>query len=713
MFRFRKLILIVTLFIAIFFGYFGIKLPEVLEGDGFETDGSYATTNHLLEENFGQSTSPYIVMFYNDNNQSEQAFSDYIATSVAEIDQISEVSQIASPIENVAQMKPDIAYALVSFKEDTDASKNTANLEKAIVKSNDFHTSLTGGSILDDEFNDIAQSDLKTAEKIGLPIALIVLLLAFGGVVAGFIPLVSGAVSVLVSMGICYFLGKEFDLSIYVLNVTPMIGLAVSIDFALLFTQRFREELRQHPVSEAVRITSRTAGRAIVFSGSCVALGLVGMFFIDVDIFKSVATSGIVVVIVSVILANTFLPALLGLLGHRVNTLRIFKEKEKEEGKGIWHLFASFVMKRPVKMMLAALVVLVLAVIPMFHIKLEVPDITSLPESSPAKQTYQDFAEYFVSDDTSRVPIVMTLENGDAGSSESLEEVQSFAKELEKDPIVKEVNSVFSASQIDDPVMLEAALQDPVMAPLAKQFIHDDTQMIAVTLNEPATSKEAQNWAGDLQEGAENHDGFTYSVGGEPKFNQEIFDAIWAGAPYGIAFILVTTFLILLVAFRSVLIPLKAVLMNILSLSAAFGLIVWIFQDGHLGVDAAPIAVIIPVFMFSVVFGLSMDYEVFLISRIQEVYLETGDNDIATLMGLTSTSKIITSAAAIIIAVTGAFAFTEILPVKQVGIGVAIAIFIDATIVRMILVPSLMKLLGNWNWWFPFSGKKKSRKVGY
>ncbi len=712
MHRFRKLILIVTLFVAIFLGYFGLKLPEVLEGDGFETDGSYAATNHLLEENFGQSTSPYVVMFYNDENQSAEEFSAYISKSVAEFNKIDDVSQITSPIDNPTQMKPNVAYATVSFVEGADPSETTADLSNAIVDSDDFQTKLTGGSILDDEFNEIAQSDLKTAEKIGLPVALIVLLLAFGGVVAGMIPLVSGAVSVLISMGICYFLGREFDLSIYVLNVTPMIGLAVSIDFALLFTQRFREELQHHPVAEAVRITSRTAGRAIIFSGSCVALGLVGMFFIDVDIFKSVATSGIVVVVVSVILANTFLPALLGALGHRVNTLRIFKEKEAVEGKGIWHRFASFVMKRPVKMMLGALLILFVAVIPMFHIRLEVPDITSLPDSSPAKKTYEDFANNFVSDETSQVPIVLTLDNGDASSVESLEEVQAFTKELAKDPIVKEVNSIFSVSQIDDPAMLNVAMQDPAMATLTKQFIHEDTQMVSVTLNEPATNKEAQNWAGDLQNGADDQDGFTYSVGGEPKFNQEIFDAIWAGAPYGIAFILVTTFFILLFAFKSVLIPLKAVIMNILSLSAAFGLIVWIFQDGHLGVDPAPIAVIIPVFLFSVVFGLSMDYEVFLISRIQEVYLETGDNDYATLKGLTSTSKIITSAAAIIIAVTGAFAFTEILPVKQVGIGVAIAIFIDATIVRMILVPSLMKLLGKWNWWFPFGGKKKSKETG-
>ena len=203
--------------------------------------------------------------------------------------------------------------------------------------------------------------------------------------------------------------------------------------------------------------------------------------------------------------------------------------------------------------------------------------------------------------------------------------------------------------------------------------------------------------------------GLTTHFGGSIKFEQEIFDEIYEKAPYGLLLIIISTFFILMRAFRSILIPLKAILMNILSLGCTFGIVVWIFQQGHLGTQPSDIALILPVFVFTLVFGLSMDYEVFLISRIQEFYLETGDNTEATISGLTYTSKIITSAAAIMIVVTGAFAFTDVMPVKQLGVGIAIAIFIDATIVRMVLVPSLMKLLGDWNWWF-FGYKKNVRE---
>ena len=198
-----------------------------------------------------------------------------------------------------------------------------------------------------------------------------------------------------------------------------------------------------------------------------------------------------------------------------------------------------------------------------------------------------------------------------------------------------------------------------------------------------------------------------FTMGGYPKFNQEIFDEVYDKIPFGLAIILGSTFIILLIAFQSILIPLKAILMNMFSLGAAFGIVVWIFQEGHFGIDPSLIGLMIPIIAFAVVFGLSMDYEVFLISRIHEEYLKTKDNNFATLEGLTITSKVITAAAAIMIVVTGAFAFTDIVPVKQIGIAVALSIFIDATLVRMILVPSLMKLLGDWNWWLPFRKRKR------
>jgi RND superfamily putative drug exporter len=230
--------------------------------------------------------------------------------------------------------------------------------------------------------------------------------------------------------------------------------------------------------------------------------------------------------------------------------------------------------------------------------------------------------------------------------------------------------------------------------------------LLEVYLKTGGHSAKARQWVTDWS----NKDlGLNASFGGPIKFEQEIFSEIFQKAPYGLLLIVLSTFVILMAAFRSILIPLKAILMNVLSLGCTFGILVWIFQQGHLGVTPVDIALILPVFVFTLVFGLSMDYEVFLISRIQEFYLITGDNSKATIAGLTYTSKIITSAAAIMIVVTGAFAFTGVMPVKQLGVGIAIAIFIDATIVRMVLVPALMKLLGDWNWWF--FGKENTKQL--
>lgn len=698
MYENRKKIVVLTIIITIFLAIFGKKLPEVLHGNGFDMKGSFADTNEILEKEFGHSSSPYIIVFSNEKNVEQDEFHQYIGNTLEKIKKLNGITEVLSPLTNPSQMKTEIAYALVSFKNDTKVSDNIHNLERSFIKYTAFDTNLTGGAVLEEVMNQSSQSDLKTAEMIGLPVALVVLLLAFGGVVAGIIPLISGGMSVLSAMGICYFLGLNMDLSVFVLNVTPMIGLALSIDFALLIIHRFREELKSHSVSEAVSITSKTAGRAIIFSGCCVALGMSGMLFIDMDIFRSVAISGIVVVIVSVILAITFLPALLGTLGRNINKWSFFKQVKEDEEKTIWHRFASFVMKKPISMALITLVILSIGIIPIKNMDLEIPSATALPESSQARIAFEKFEDNFISPNSTQVPIVITTKE-DITHPESLDYLERFINNLSKDKLVDHVDSIYSYSQIPSASIFAQALQIPdqkvKLDPLLNRFVKGKKTFIQVTLKASDSAKASKDWVRNFEKK------YGYKVGGSAKFHQEIFDEIWDKAPYGAAFILISTFIILLVAFRSIAIPIKAVFMNILSLSSAFGIIVWIFQGGHFGVTASPIALMIPIFAFSIVFGLSMDYEVFLISRIHEIYVESGDNDYATLKGLTSTSKIITSAAAIMIAVTGAFAFTDIMPVKQIGVGVALSIFIDATLIRMILVPSLMRLLGDWNWWLP------------
>ena len=710
MYTYRKMLVIFWIVLTITMGFFALKMPGILQGSGFEMkDSPYDRANKLLEEHFGQSSSPYIVLFENNDNLSEEAFNKEIQDTLKKVDSIDGITSISSPLENGSQLKEDLAYASVSFEEEREPADNIHALEREL-KNDSISLSLTGGDVIEEEMNEASQNDLKNAELIGVPVAMVVLLLAFGGLVAALIPLVTGAVAVITAMGIIYFLGQIFNLSVFVLNVAPMIGLAVSIDFALLYINRFREELKQHDVKEAVSITTKTAGRAILFSGICVILGLAGMLFIQIDIFRSVAVGGIVVVLVSVISALTFLPGLLSILGSNINKAMVLKNREEDASK--WRKFAGFVMKKPVLSALTALGILLLIAAPIRHIELEIPNAESLPADSETRIAYETFEENFQPEDHTIMPVVLKADD-DILTGDSLEQVESFIEDLKEESLVTNVDSLFSITDTETAANLNQALKSEQiraqLEPALENMVDKDTTYIMVEIDAPYDSAEAAEYVEDLQDGAINTD-LTYTVGGRAKFNQEIYEEIGTQTPKGLLLIVSATFLILMFAFRSILIPLKAILMNILSLGAAFGLIVWIFQEGHLGVDANPIALMIPIFIFAIVFGLSMDYEVFLISRIREIYLETGDNDKATLEGLTTTSRIITSAAAIMIAVTGAFAFTDIVPVKQVGVGVALAIFIDATLIRMVLVPSLMKLLGKWNWWFPGSRRAKQEK---
>ena len=486
-----------------------------------------------------------------------------------------------------------------------------------------------------------------------------------------------------------------------------MIGLALSIDFALLFINRYKEELSSQSVQEAIQITIATAGRSIIFSGLCVFIGLSGLWFIKIDIFQNVALGGMTVVFISAVCALTFLPAFLSILGSKVNKLSLLRIKDQQSS--IWYRFAKLVMSRPILMTVAALVILFVGLIPVKQMNLTIPGIDSLPTKYPSRVAFEAFTDHFIpKEKRDEKKVTMVLESrGKILDEENLEKVRKVVSRLGNDQLVYFVNSPFSKTGAQNAEQLSQMLKfgaKEKIAPVLDYFIRGNKMLLEVYLNTSEHSPKAREW---IDSWSKKNLGIKASFGGSIKFEQEIFDEIYAKAPYGLLLIFISTFIILMAAFRSILIPLKAIIMNMLSLGCTFGIVVWIFQQGHLGIKPVDIALILPVFVFTLVFGLSMDYEVFLISRIQEFYLKTGDNNVATISGLTYTSKIITSAAAIMIVVTGAFAFTGVMPIKQLGVGIATAIFIDATIVRMVLVPALMKLLGDWNWWF-FGYRNKS-----
>lgn len=687
--------------------FYALNLPSKLQGDGFEMDGEYEEVQDELSNSFDFPRNTILVLFTKEKKQSAADFNKHISTVLSDIEDLDITEQIQSPLTYEEQRNENYAYAVLGFDELDDEMVPYVKEVQSVTEKYD-HTMLTGAPVISLDLNTASQKDLMIAEMIGIPFALIVLISAFGSIVAALIPIVVGGLTVVCSLGILALLGDQLSLSVFLLNVTPMIGLALSIDFALLFINRYKEEIKHSSRKEAIVTTIRTAGTSIIFSAVCVFIGLAAMLLIQVDIFKTVAIGGMVVVSVAVISSLTLLPSILLLLGDRIHKSKLFKSKKDQNHK--WRAFAVGVMKRPVLISVLATIILLVGIIPVKDINLTIPDETALPQSYESREAFAILNEQFSLRDEAVVYLI-AKRDGSWTDEEGLQALEKLVDQLEEDPLVTDTQSLYSFSQASSSEELYALLQMPEgqasLDPVIKQFIRDDQLLLPVTLDAAAASDEAQDWIRDWSKKDLDVD---FLLGGEPKFKQEIFDEIFDKIWIGIAVVLISTYFILLVAFRSVFIPLKAILMNVVGLASTFGLLVWIFQEGHFGIDPTSIALIIPVFVFSIVFGLSMDYEVFLISRIQEEYKLNGDNDEATVVGLASTSKIITSAALIMIVLTGAFAFTGVVPVKQIGIGIALAIFIDATIIRMLLVPSLMKLLGDWNWWLPFAKNKQKQK---
>lgn len=699
--RHYKVILGIWLLLFAALAVLAIRLPGLLEGDGFSTDGEHAEVMEELTKTFDFPAESLFVVF-------DQTSDDTIKETLQEIEKLEIAESIQSPLEDDSLYKDHVAYAMLHFDSDADMTGAVDDIRETI--DGEKGVTLTGGAAINKDINSASQKDLASAEAIGLPIAIIVLLLAFGSVVAAFIPLAIGIVTVVSAFGVMTLFSETMDLSIFVMNIIPMLGLALSIDFALLLINRYKEELAKNSTVDAVQTAIQTAGRSIIFSAICVFIGLGAMLVMQVEIFQNIALGGMLVVTIAVLSSITLLPSILMLLKERINKWTIIRVKPGATTK--WRNFASFVMKRPVTLILVALILLGIGIIPVKNMELTIPQVDSLPKTYDSRQAYELMDQEFGLGDQSTVYMIAERTDG-WDSTAGLEDIKKIEERLLEDNNVTTVDTIFTASEIPTVEQWEQSLMVPEveaqLTPLLDTFVQDNKLLVPVTLNLNGSSNEAQDWA---REWSEKDLGVDFKLGGQPKFNQEIFDEIFDKVGWLLAIILGSTFIILMIAFRSILIPLKAIIMNIIGLASTFGILVYIFQYGHFGIEETTIALIIPVIVFSLVFGLSMDYEVFLISRIQEEYMKHQNNTLATVDGLTSTSKIITSAALIMIVITGAFAFTEVMPVKQIGVGIAIAVAIDASIIRLLLVPSLMKLFGKWNWWLPFrKGPYKAKKL--
>ena len=542
-----------------------------------------------------------------------------------------------------------------------------------------------GGVVPTDEMlSSLTSADISHAESISLPILLVLLLLIFGSLTAASLPLAIGGIGILGALTVLRLLTLFTGVSIFSVNITTILGLGLGIDYGLFMVSRFREELRRESsIEDAIARTMATAGRTVAFSGVTVAVGLSGLMLFPENFLRSMGYGGVLTVLIDVLAALIAMPALLAVLGTKVNSLRIrpsINRAPKPIERGAWYRIAQRVMRRPLAVVLVIVLVLLALGSPFLKVAWGGTDATVLPVSSAPRQVMSALSRDFPGNPAAPIEAMVRFAGPLAGSPTRNEELKAYVNRLGHVPGVTGVN----------------------VTGVKGDFARLDMSYGAGPNSFQAQSLVAKVRAVVAPSGASRY------VGGQSAELVDTLASLGSILPWMALIIILATFLLLFVAFGSLVLPLKAIVMNILSLSVMFGVLVWVFQEGHLSrllqfTANGTIDPSTPILMFAVMFGLSMDYEVFLLSRVREHYLATGDNEAAIATGLQRTGGVITGAALMLGVVVGAFSITSITFTKMMGIGIVVALIVDTTIVRLLLVPASMKLLGNANWWAPAS----------
>ena len=607
-------------------------------------------------------------------------------------------------------------FAQVSLKDDYPTARQFYKQMRTEVHSDQLEVLGTGAVAIGADFDKYLQSDLQRAELVSLILILPLLLIVFATVVSAVLPLGVGGFAVLGGLAGVGLLARVTDVSTYATNIVTLIGLGVAIDYSLFIVNRFREELAAGTGAEQALIASmRTSGRAVTFSGITVAIGLSAMLFFQGTFLASMGFAGAIVVSIAVLYALTFLASLLAILGPRVNRLRL-PFPRRAAGRGLWHAVAIRVMRRPLLVLVPIVLLLVLMASPIFQIRIANGDVGMLPPNAETRRGY-DQLQRFPGQGQTFFNVVVQYPNGGPLTSDHVGDLYDLAAQIKQIRGVEGVESMVSFDPSLSRADYQALLTQPASAQSARvqSIVHGTTGSQIAVLSVVTKYGQESDVARAIV-----HSLRTMAIppGGSvlvDAFSLDFTDFILQRIPLAIAYVMIVTYLVLFLLTGSVVLPLKAVIMNILSIGASFGALVWVFQQGHLSslLNFTPAALdpSVPVLLFCLVFGLSMDYEVLLISRIQEEYRKTGDTTQAVAQGLEKSGRLITGAAAIMVAVFLAFGLADVVLIKSIGLGLALAVAIDATLVRALIVPAVMRLLGRANWWAPRGLKRLHRRI--
>jgi len=610
----------------------------------------------------------------------------------------------------VLYASPHVAYAQINTPlENQEAAKKTPAIRDAIPAIRGVATYLSGFPAINHDTQKIYNEDLAKGETIAIPIALIVMAFMFGTLGGIAVPFAFAAVSIPSTLGAVWVFAHFMDMAVYVTNIVTLIGLAIAIDYSMLVVFRYREELEKHDSPhEALVDTMKTAGRATLFSGATVAVGLALLVFMPVPFMRSMGVGGLLVPLVSIAASATFLPALLAVMGTKVNRLRVIPRsilEHRAQGRtGVWTRLARSIMRRPIPYMVVAGGLMIGLALPALGLHVTSGDNRGVPLTKESTKGFALLRGTLGAGALAPNQIVIDSERpGGALAPPVIAAENRLVAELRRDPEVKR-------STILSPSLL--ALNTPLGRRRAElnSLLDGDGEVaqIRVAGHGDSGTKEAQDLVHRIRDAYIPRARFGDAevvLSGAPAFGVDFVETAYGAFPWLVVAVLVLSYLLLLRAFRSLVLPLKAVLLNLLSVSATYGVLVLVFQEGlhsGLGLEGTPqIEGWIPIFLFAMLFGLSMDYEVFLLSRIREEWDRRHDNEEAVAYGLEHTGRIITAAALIMIAAFSGFTAGSFVGLQEFGVGLSAAILLDATIVRAILVPALMKLLGDWNWYLP------------
>ena len=700
--RRRRLVLIGTVVGFAVAGALGAGVADRLSAGGFEDPAAESTkANRIVDEVF-RAGDPNLVLLVtarggNVDHPAVAAAGNGLTAELARtpgIDQAVSYWSLGSPPPlRGKDGRQALVLARIAGDEDTVADR-IERLSPSLTRDTDVVSVRVGGiAEVYRQMGTTIEADLARAEGVAIPITLVLLVIVFGSVVAAGLPVGIGLLSIVGTFFVLRVLSELTLVSIYALNLTTAMGLGLAIDYSLFVVSRYREELRGglEPHDAVVR-TVQTAGRTVVFSAGTVAISLAALLLFPLAFLRSFAYAGIAVVAVAAVASVVVLPAGLAALGPRIDKWTLFRRRPHDVGEGFWHRLALAVMRRPVAIGATIVALLVVLGLPFLHAELGLPDDRVLPADASSRQVQDQIRRNFSSNEAGAASVVAV---GIGEPSGRLADIDAYAARLSQLPGVARVDAL-GGSFVDGAKVLGAG-------PLSDRFRAADGTWLSVVPSVEPVSGEGERMVRAIRQLPSP---FPVQVTGPSAELVDAKKAIVTRVPLAAAVIALVTVVLLFLMFGSVVVPLKAVVLNLLSLTATFGAMVWIFQDGHLSgvldfTATGTIAITNPILMFCIAFGLSMDYEVFLLSRIKEEHDRTGDNERSVAVGLERTGRIVTAAAALLAVVFIAMATSGVSFIKLFGIGLTMAVLMDATLIRATLVPAFMRLAGEANWWAP------------